>query len=161
MYLSLIVFLIIVFASFAPFTSSLITLGGLLLFMALGRTLLVSFFLGSWFAFILFLIYITGMLVLFGYMLAISPNNYYPKNSLIKKVIYFVFFFIFSVSFFNFHFSLTAIRGTSSFEEDVVKIYRAGNLSIYWFMAIVLLIALLIAVALCYKAPKPLRSFLD
>ena len=131
MYLSLVILFIVVLASFAPFTNRLITLGGLLLLLALGRTIIVSFLLGSWFAFILFLIYITGMLVLFGYMLAMSPNNYYPKVGVIKKVFSFVFLSVFSMFFFNFDFYLIPFCNVSSFEERVVKIYSEGNLNVY------------------------------
>ena len=161
MYLSLSLFLIISLSLCAPISNSLLTLGGLLLFVALGSTFLVTSLLGSWFSFILFLIYITGILVLFGYILAIRPNNYYSKFGVVKRALLLVLFLIlFLFIFFN-GVNLFPLNHSRRFENGVVKIYSSINLSVYWFIAVVLLIALLIAVCMCYKSPKPLRSFLD
>lgn len=131
MYLSVALLLIISLSLFAPITNSLITLGGLLLLIALGSTFLVTSLLGSWFSFILFLIYITGMLVLFGYILAISPNNYYSMFGVVKKVLSFVLLMVLALFIFSNGVKLSPISHSSSFESDVVKIYSSINLRVY------------------------------
>lgn len=134
-------------------------MGSLLFLSTIIVTLVVRGVLGSWYRFIVFLIYITGLLVLFGYMLAISANNYYPGGKFVKSF----GFFLLGCSILLF--VGVDLRGfgfisLSSYEFNVVKMYSGFSLLFYWFIAVLLFIALIIVVNLCYKRPKPLRAFL-
>lgn len=51
-----------------------LSLGVLLLLMRFMVRVYVSLFFSSWFSFSLFLVYIGGILVLFGYVLVLIPN---------------------------------------------------------------------------------------
>lgn len=161
MYIRMLMARFSVLAIVTPFTDSLIAMGGLLVALALLRTMLVRLSIGSWFAFILFLIYITGVLVLFGYMLAIRPNNYYTKILSAKFLFLCFIFLVVGLLITKVNVLLSPMNNKRSFEYDVIQIYSRLSLNMYWFMAVVLLVALLIVVILCYKSPKPLRSFLE
>ena len=80
------VYLISLLILITPLIESIITLGGIIILAPLLRTIIIAKIINSWFAIILFLIYIRGLLVLFGYIMAISPN---PK-SFNKKLISFI-----------------------------------------------------------------------
>jgi len=125
--------------------------GGLLLLSALGATVVVTKAVGSWFGFLLFLIYITGLLVLFGYMVAISENRYVaPKH--------FKFAPLALAGVWAAPMAAERHRGDRAWPAQITQVFY-GNLQVYWFSGVVLFLALLIAVSLCYKSPKPLRSF--
>lgn len=79
----------------------------------------------------MFLIYITGMLVLFGYMLAISPNNYYSIFGVVKKVVLFTLLLVLFIAVFSNGVRLFPVSHSSSFERNVVKIYSRINLIVY------------------------------
>nr|AFJ53911.1 NADH dehydrogenase subunit 6 [Celleporella hyalina] len=105
-----------------------------------------------WFGLIFFLIYVSGLLVLFGYTMAMSPNvitppityKYMPLSLLllipntktinmeVMKIMYF---------------------------HDIVDIFNYHNLSLYLIMTIMLFLSLLAVVNITYKAPSPLRPY--
>ena len=84
MIISLVVSLICCFIVLSPFVRSVLSLGGVLICVSLLITVFVSYLVGSWFAFILFLVYVTGLLVLFSYMVAMSPNTRHTGVSYLK-----------------------------------------------------------------------------
>lgn len=142
-------------------TERITTLGRILILRALISTLTIRYIIGSWFAFILFLIYITGILVLFRYILAIRPNNFYSKINNIKKLITCTTALLATTIITNPIVKLAPLTINNNFEKAVTQLYSKTRLSIYWFIAIILLIALIITVSLCYKSPKPLRLFIN
>lgn len=137
------------------YSDKLIIIGARLIIRASIITLFVTLLTNSWYAFILFLIYVTGLLVLFGYFLAIRPNIYQIQKHYFK---YFLIICIRTVII------PQKITGTPQFiikfEPDVIRIIRQINLPIYWFITIILLLTLLIVVSITYKSPSPLRKFL-
>lgn len=113
----------------------------------------------SWYGLILFLIYVTGLLVLFRYILAMSSVRRTP-------VLRYKFVLLFGI--------LTSLvpllREIANllyntvlcvdFELGVVSLYINFNINMYIIVVILLLVALVMVVGLCYKSPTPLRSFL-
>lgn len=152
-------FIMIVLGLFRSFLNTLVSIGGLLLVLALLVTIIVAILSNSWFSFILFLIYVTGLLVLFRYILAISPNYYY--NSSFKKF-FFKFWLILVIICFVFIRS-NGVRVNSvviDFEEMVILIFNLNRIVIYLLIGVILLIVLVLVVNICYKRPRPLRPFL-
>lgn len=144
-----------------PIGRRVLKTGALLLLMAFLSTLMIRSILGRWFGFIIFLIYITGLLVLFGYILAVSPNSFqknYPVS--IRPLITVVLALVMGGALIRFKFDVSSIGNKSSFSIDVVKIFTRYNLGSYWFIGILLFIALVIAVLMSYKSPKPLRPYI-
>jgi len=149
------VYLISLLILITPLIESIITLGGIIILAPLLRTIIIAKIINSWFAIILFLIYIRGLLVLFGYIMAISPN---PK-SFNKKLISFIILG-FSLSYLHnkkiFFFS----KNNLNYENEVFFIFQKFNLPVYWLITLILLITLVIVVYICFKSQKPLRPFL-
>lgn len=162
MQLSAIIFLIIYLRVLGPFIESILPLGGLLLFLTLLMTTFVGHITNSWFAFILFLVYVTGLLVLFGYMMAIRPNTRYNHKNSVKFIIAILIIFILRTIIIIGQLNPTIKNGKSikEFEIKVIDIFSFPNIPVYWLIGFILLIALIIAVIISYKRAKPLRSYL-
>lgn len=147
-------------ALITPLTNNILSLGAVLLIIALIVTITVRITINSWFAFILFLIYITGLLVLFRYIIAIRPNSYQtPKNKQKATLTIILILIIITMKTTAPTLVLESSRGKKTFEEEVIKLFEPVNTPMYWIIASTLLIALITAVTVCFKAAKPLRSF--
>nr|UUC08048.1 NADH dehydrogenase subunit 6 [Parantropora penelope] len=137
-----------------PLVDSVLLMGGFL-FLTVIVAVFLSFWKTSWLALSLFLVYITGLLVLFGYMLAMSPNQSF---GFLKWGFYMFFIVLGGLMFF---FSVEVWKGgvykLNGYYSSVVVGF---NFPIYWLMGFVLLFVLLGVVNICYKAPAPLRPFL-
>lgn len=143
-----------------PLTKRITSLGALLIFTAILTTITIRQTTNSWFAFILFLLYITGLLVLFRYIIAMSPNTYYTQKKEIKTTALICLLTTVTLTLFGRPtFLLNPMKGEKTFERDVTQLYRAVNMPTYWLIGALLLVALIIAVILCYKSAKPLRSY--
>lgn len=156
MKLTLLLFTINFIIIMITISQKLIPIGGLLLIRAALVTIITSYLINSWYAFILFLIYVTGLLVLFGYFLALTPNTYqtskkYFKSYLISRIPLWAIPVINRVNLPSFKLS---------FETDVISLITNFTMPIYWLIVTILLLLLLIVVSLTYKSPSPLRNFL-
>nr|AJP00041.1 NADH dehydrogenase subunit 6 [Bugula neritina] len=138
-----------------PLMESIITLGGMMILTPLLSTIIIAKMINSWFAMILFLIYISGLLVLFGYMMAMSPN---PKSFNKNLMIYIILGF--SMCSFQEKKSFFFPKSNLNYENEVFFLFQKFNLPVYWLMTINLLITLVMVVYICFKSQKPLRPFL-
>nr|WRQ18378.1 NADH dehydrogenase subunit 6 [Austropeplea brazieri] len=97
------VFLILIsciFISVFPILISPVSLAGLLVFISISFVILISLMSSAWYGYLLFLIYIGGLLVLFIYMCMINSNTMFsPEMSqmvLLFMMLSFYFSFLFS-----------------------------------------------------------------
>lgn len=106
--------------------------------------------------------YVTGLLVLFGYMMAIRPNTRYNHKNSVKFIIVILIIFILRAMIIIGQLNPTIKNGKSikEFEIKVIDIFSFPNIPVYWLIGFILLIALIIAVIISYKRAKPLRSYL-
>ena len=151
--LSLLFFVLIIM----PLIENLIIVGGLLFMTALMLVFFISNMFGAWFSLILFLIYVTGLLVLFRYILALRPNLHHKNLKL--RVISLAFFAVIILS------RVTNIFNTNNdtlinYRLEVRALFGGFNMPVYWLLALVLLCALILVVFICFKSPRPLRSYL-
>lgn len=154
LYLFVFVFFVLLFI---PISERLIAVGGLLFVVTLAITVMIANIFGAWFSLILFLIYVTGLLVLISYLLALRPN---PRQAETSRVVTFTSFLVVTViitSYCSYH---GFIIPNIDFEGEVSLIFCIFNITVYWLIALILLAALIIVVSLCFKVPSPLRSFL-
>jgi len=149
------VYIISLLILITPLIESIITLGGIIILAPLLRTIIIAKMINSWFAIILFLIYISGLLVLFGYIIAISPN---PKRFNKKLIIYIILGF--RICFFQNKKIFFFPKSNLNYENEVFFLFQKFNLPVYWLITIILLITLVIVVYICFKSQKPLRPFL-
>nr|YP_009057602.1 NADH dehydrogenase subunit 6 [Nemertopsis tetraclitophila]AGZ63908.1 NADH dehydrogenase subunit 6 [Nemertopsis tetraclitophila] len=144
-FLELVIFLVL---SLTTLCQQPLSMAGLLLIFSFFSSVVVFLFFSSWFSFSLFLIYIGGMLVLFGYVIVLIPNFVFFFSWVALS---FSFFFIFlyypvgnvSFDFFDFSFSLFSFM----------------NFYVYLFLSILLFIGLVSVVKVCFFGIGALRPF--
>nr|YP_009131440.1 NADH dehydrogenase subunit 6 [Escarpia spicata]AIL54800.1 NADH dehydrogenase subunit 6 [Escarpia spicata] len=133
-----------------------VTQGLFILLISLTSTIMLLL-MSSWYAIILFLIYISGMLVMFAYFSATSQNSKLEINLLFPSMI-----FMFSMSMMililipphlnsNFFLSLT---------DSQSDLFISFNIPILTFLISILFLALICIVKICTKDKGPLRPFI-
>nr|YP_009048689.1 NADH dehydrogenase subunit 6 [Byasa alcinous]AHZ89284.1 NADH dehydrogenase subunit 6 [Byasa alcinous] len=149
-------------------------------FMILIQTLLTCIILGLinytyWFSYILFLIFMGGLLVLFIYVSSIASNEMFNFNFLLKNsiIIFLSIIFFFSIllmnnlNWLNFYFNYDMNKFFNLFlffnNENKINISKLYNDQIY-FLMIMMIIYLFIALIAMVKITNifygPLRSFI-
>nr|QXJ42328.1 NADH dehydrogenase subunit 6 [Sepiadarium kochi] len=142
-----------------------LSLGFMLMLMVLFGSVLISLVIYSWYGYLLFLIYVGGMLVMFMYVISLIPNLIFLSS---KVLLYFftlfVGFLMLSVmfikdniniemkSFMVFNYSNNMLGGAS-------LILMRDNIFCYLLLGVVLLFVLISVVKICYYCEGPLRVF--
>jgi len=142
-------------SSVIPIFQQPIPSGITLLFLAFLRTTFLGFVVSSWYGYLLFLIYIRGILVAFGYVCAMTPNTLFlvvPKVPLMVTLA--TFTLILSSR------RVRLLQGDSLFWKlGSYSLLSGENLRAYWIVAILLLVILVITVYVVFKKASPLRGF--
>nr|YP_010535894.1 NADH dehydrogenase subunit 6 [Nodopelta heminoda]UYB79132.1 NADH dehydrogenase subunit 6 [Nodopelta heminoda] len=140
-----------------------LSLGLCILLCTLSVCLLIGILSFAWFGFILFLIFVGGLLVMFAYVSALSPNVYFNGMSL-----FFWFFVLWMLSIIIF-FSISFIE-MASIEDSLMSMFWLfeskleeglvfpSRVSIMVGLGIILLLNLLVIVKICYYQQGPLRQ---
>ncbi len=119
----------------------------LLFYCFFSRVLVYSFF-SSWFSLSLFLIYIGGMLVLFGYVLVLTPNFVFSLK-----------FFSFLLFFFFYLFWLPFGESCCSVFDFSFVMFRYLNMVVYLSLAVILFVGLVSVAKICFFQVGALRPF--
>jgi NADH-ubiquinone oxidoreductase chain 6 len=139
-----------------PLASTPLTLGLWVLILALIIATWLSLITLSWFRIILFLIYIRGMLVIFAYFVAITPNYTIPNKLLTYAV---TLLFISCVA------TLTqTILIPMHFTEEILPsaqqfIFKPSQRTILIFLVVLLFLAMVLTVKISDRNQGPLRPF--
>nr|YP_003204817.1 NADH dehydrogenase subunit 6 [Tritia reticulata]ACF04898.1 NADH dehydrogenase subunit 6 [Tritia reticulata] len=131
-------------------------------------TLLMCFIsaitLSSWYGYILFLIYVGGLLVMFAYVAALSPNVLFGKGT--PMLFFMVTILPVSAVFYSMPLiDMSSISYLNIFSEmKFLKIYgiemvAPQMISILIGLALILLINLIVVVKICYYQQASLRPF--
>nr|BDQ44283.1 NADH dehydrogenase subunit 6 [Amynthas robustus] len=131
-----------------------IMLGINILAMALLLSATLAASMSSWYAFLVFLIYVGGMLVMFAYFLALSPNQQMPTTS---NIIYIVVTLITLTT-------VTIITETKmsipqEMHQDNMYLYSLNTSPVIIMLALILLLTVVIVVKLTSRSKGPLRPF--
>jgi len=127
-----------------------------ILFIALSVAGLFSYSISSWIAFLIFLIYIRGILVIFSYFVSLTPNQTTNLISLIT-IIFSSFITLLLLSFI-----LNIKTLTISFHSIQLNIfYLQHNTPSLILLAITLLLTIIIVVKLTINTQGPLRPFIN
>nr|UZT67815.1 NADH dehydrogenase subunit 6 [Erpobdella octoculata] len=131
----------------------------LLLFNILMMALTISWLTGamfsSWYSFLVFLIYIGGMMVMFSYFVALSPNQYLK----IKSVTFMMMLAMLMISLPTFY-SYNPAEFNNNNKFDSLYLYSPVLVPILLFMIILLLMMMLIVVKMINTSKGPLRPFM-
>lgn len=125
-----------------------------ILFNSLLLSLIIAFNLSRWYAFLIFLIYIGGILVIFSYFVAISPNQ-----KLKIKLIFFTPTFIILIIllyYFNRNYISTNIYRLS----NILIIYKNESRICTIFLILLLILIILIVSKIIKLSKGPLRPFI-
>jgi len=110
----------------------------------------------SWYAFLIFLIYVGGILVIFAYFTASSPNQQYIRIKKITKRI-FIFLVLTSRSIIIINRIINIVPSKSN---QLITIFTSHNIYTLIIITLVLLITIVIVVKLCSRSKGPLRTFI-
>jgi len=131
-----------------------LSIGISILFIALIVALLFSYSISSWIAFLIFLIYVSGILVIFSYFVSLTPNQTINIISIIFILtISYIIIIILSI-FIN-----IKPLYSSRYLTQINIFYLKQNGPILILLAIVLLITIIIVVKLTINIKGPLRPF--
>lgn len=145
--------LITIFTSSTP-----LTLGFIILILALALALTTATITSTWFGFIIFLIYIGGILVIFAYFAALIPNS---SPSLIVTTISLISVFTLLIIYFYPYAPtlsqtlLTPINNTL----PALALFSSNNLLPLLLLALILFLALISVVKISNLFAGPLRPF--
>ena len=148
-----------------PLMAQPLSLGLSIIFSTILLCVLVGMFLSSWYGYILFLIYVGGLLVMFAYVAALSPNSLFggmgPFLFLVAgqaAVLPIVFRSSFS-ELSNVSLLLEEQRALKSIKISGIELVSPQMVSILVGLAIILLINLVVVVKICYYQHRTLRPF--
>lgn len=148
--------LILSFAFSLYLTATPTIIGLWIIFLALSMSLTLNIVITSWLAIFIFLIYVGGILVMFSYFIAITPNQVISSNVVIPfTVTFFLCVFIFSI--------VISIDLSSSFsynsQSPIVQLLYSHNIAILSLLALALFFALVAVVKISSLNEGPLRPF--
>nr|YP_010580820.1 NADH dehydrogenase subunit 6 [Coralliophila richardi]UZT26953.1 NADH dehydrogenase subunit 6 [Coralliophila richardi] len=130
------------------------------LFMCVTSAILLS----SWYAYILYLIYVGGLLVMFAYIAALSPNILFKKVRLsILVVLLVIFLFIFSWQFMDSSYLASYdshFQDMKYFKMYSVEVVSPEVTSVLIGLGAILLLNLIVVAKICFGVSGTLRPFI-
>nr|YP_008757871.1 NADH dehydrogenase subunit 6 [Sepiella inermis]AGS18378.1 NADH dehydrogenase subunit 6 [Sepiella inermis] len=142
-----------------------LSLGFMLMLNMMCVSGLVGFIIFSWYGYLLFLVYIGGLLVMFMYIISLVPNLIFLSS---KVMLYFFMIFL-SYFLMNYLFmkeviseemksmSLNSFSGVSCGGGELILMM--DNFYCYVVLGVILLFVLISVVKICYYCEGPLRVF--
>lgn len=137
-----------------PLAINPLSLGLIILFLALLLATSFSTSISSWVASLIFLIYIGGILVIFAYFVAIIPN----QTLSIIYILSIIVLIISTISIIIYSLNLYPKINYSSIQINFM--YTRTNLSTLIILAIILLFTIVVVVKIATNNKGPLRPFI-
>nr|AXA45385.1 NADH dehydrogenase subunit 6 [Inquisitor sp. MNHN IM 2013-18505] len=147
-----------------PMMSQPLSLGLVIMLSTFWMCVVSAVTLSSWYAYILFLIYVGGLLVMFAYVAALSPNVLFGKGTPVVLFISMSFLFAGTMYFYPM-IDLPSIGDLNAFfvskflKTYAVEMVSPGMISILIGLAIILLVNLIVVVKICYYQRATLRPY--
>nr|YP_010363613.1 NADH dehydrogenase subunit 6 [Trichogomphus mongol]UNZ12727.1 NADH dehydrogenase subunit 6 [Trichogomphus mongol] len=142
------------------------SMGGVLLIQTIVVTLTIGFFhTNFWYSYILFLIMVSGMLVLFAYMTSVASNEkFMPSIKIFLMIMSIITMFIFMMMMADPYYSnmnnifLETMTNTSMYNISMTKYFNYPNMYMMFLLIIYLLITLIAVVKITKIKMGPLRQ---
>lgn len=132
-------------------SSNPLTSGLIILSLAVSLASIYALFISSWFAFIIFLIYIGGILVIFSYFVALTPNQEKVSlNPLLPILLFTLILLLLLKSFTPTHPFLG---------HTLITLFWSSNNIIFILLGLLLLLTIIIVVKITNLSKGPLRPF--
>ena len=130
-----------------------LALGLWILLLSIRISFLIRLIFSSWFGFILFLIYIGGILVIFAYFVSIQPNQQFElKKSLMFRGLVFVNLFINNY--------IITVDLFTNIHWWINSLFNLSNLRVVILLGFILFLALVIVVKITTFIIAPLRPYI-
>jgi NADH-ubiquinone oxidoreductase chain 6 len=131
-----------------------IILGINILIIALLLSVTLASSIRSWYAFLVFLIYVGGILVIFAYFLALAPNQQIPtKRNVMYALITLIILTTVAII------TDTKIFISQEINQDSAYLYSVSTSPILIILALTLFLTIVIVVKLTNRSGGPLRPF--
>nr|APH08711.1 NADH dehydrogenase subunit 6 [Pygmaeconus traillii] len=149
--------------SMLPLMAQPLSLGLVIILSTLLMCLVGAMTLSSWYSYILFLIYVGGLLVMFAYVAALSPNVLFGQS----VDLFFIFGVLISMILFS-NYMLIDPYSSGNFLSNEQKILKGCGIelvsnhmiSVLIGLVFILLINLIVVVKICYYQHASLRPFM-
>nr|AGS15345.1 NADH dehydrogenase subunit 6 [Cistopus chinensis] len=142
-----------------------LSLGFMIMMSSIFMSILISFFVYSWYGYMLFLVYIGGLLVMFMYIISLVPNLiFFSKGLFMYMLVGFMGFFLMSMSsmyvYMDMSLMMMKMMNIKLISLGMSSLVMSGyNFFCYVFLGILLLLILISVVKICYYCEGPLRVF--
>nr|YP_003204726.1 NADH dehydrogenase subunit 6 [Bivetiella cancellata]ACF04820.1 NADH dehydrogenase subunit 6 [Bivetiella cancellata] len=148
-----------------PFMMQPLTLSLVIKILTLLMCMISGMLLSSWYGYILFLIYVGGLLVMFAYVAALCPNILF--GSTIPLIFgFFLFWFLLELTCFYIHslmlhwlLTMVIMENLKCLKHLELKMVSPQMISILIGLGVILLINLVVVVKNCYYEAASLRPF--
>ncbi len=142
-----------------------LSLGLCIIVLTILYSLLISLSSSSWYGYILFLVFIGGLLVIFAYVSVLAPNTFFTDA---KPILILLLVFI-STAFITNNFSSQDSHNTAHPTRDTgfsqylsrtgTDLIKINSTSLAIILGVILLIALLAVVKICLHQQGPLQPY--
>lgn len=136
-------------------SNSPIVLGLWILFLALSASIFLSISITSWLSIFIFLIYVGGLLIIFSYFVALSPNQYvslkYPIISFLSTLIIIAPIFLLPI---NLNLDIS-----KPYYGSISYLLHINNIPMFCVIGITLFLALVAVVKIRGGTSAPLRPY--
>nr|QMP96517.1 NADH dehydrogenase subunit 6 [Bithynia leachii] len=147
-----------------PLMAQPLSLGLNIMLATLFLCALSSMLISSWYAYILFLIYVGGLLVMFAYVASLTPNILFSNfNSLFLLILllipsFYVFYSYISLDLPTLG-SLNQWMELNKLKKQGIQLTSSSQISILIALGIILLLNLIVVVKICYYQHASLRPY--
>jgi len=122
--------------------------------IALSIATIFSWYISSWYAYLILLIYVGGILVIFAYFTATSPNQKFTSSKKILFTITIIFILTILISS-----NLDNPTLHISFNQELIRLFNLHNSYALILITVILFITIIIVVKLSSISKGPLRTF--
>ena len=148
-----------------PLIGQPLRLGLAIMISTLFICVITATYLSSWYGFILFLIYVGGLLVIFAYVATLSPNTLFGSARAVfflggaQLILPPILFFTSFLDFNTLRSSKSAIADLMFLKTCGVQLVSPITISILISLGLILLINLVVVVKICYYQQRALRPY--
>nr|ART64876.1 NADH dehydrogenase subunit 6 [Neritina violacea] len=147
-----------------PMMMQPLSLGLCIMGISLFWCVLLGLTYSSWFSYVLFLIYVGGLLVMFVYVAALAPNTLFSSlKSLVGittiSALLFPLILIYTPKDLSFLYDNLSLEYYSENMKTGILMISSSNISMLIGLGLILLMNLLAVVKVCYYQQGPLRPY--
>lgn len=135
-------------------TDTPIIIGIAILTLALSLACIFAYIIRSWYAFIIFLIYVGGILIIFSYFISLTPNN---RRNYLPKVKLFILSYLASLIVL---FYRNRIYVNINYSFNIFYLYKLNYFPVLLFIILILLFIIFIVIKIISQTKGPIRPFL-